>query len=194
MASIIGSLGIFGSFPLPMFGTLRQAAQFAIHNSGALQRLAPWGAALGIGAGWVVWPALTQDFKAGFGIGQSLEDESAAKVVVTDDNKATAGIDYSATGALQSFKTREGVKNKFESDDIDQTPKNLDEDAHAQIMKATGGSAGHGDDAMPVAESVDALRRFSTRVGAKYEFRASSIDQTPKLEGGDDDEDDEDDE
>lgn len=190
--SLISSLGPLGLLPVPMFGTLRQAASFAAHHARSLPRFAPWGAAGLVGGVWFVWPALTQDFKANaFGVGQTLEAAAEAAAAVTDETKATKNVDYSATGALQSFKTREGVKNKFAADDIDATPMNLDAEAVAKIEEAT--KSAHGD-AAPIAESVDALRRFNTRAGAKFDYRASAIDATPMLGGGADEDEDEDDE
>jgi hypothetical protein len=189
----LAALGSLGGLPVPLFGTLRQAVQFGLHHAGSLPRFAPWGLAVPMAGLWLVWPALTQDFKANnFMVGQTLEAEAEARAVVTDAaSKATSGIDYTSTGALQSFKTREGVKNKFASDSVDGMPKNLDEDAAEAIMKAT--EASHASD-VHMAESVDALRRFNTRAGAKFEYNASEIDKTPALGGAADDDEDDDDE
>ena len=66
---------IFGSMKVPIFGTLDQALNFAAHNGAALPRYAKWGLSIPIAAGWFIWPALTQDFKAGIGIGITVEEE-----------------------------------------------------------------------------------------------------------------------
>jgi len=114
--TIVRSLGTFGKLPVPFFGNLNLTVNFVTHHLTALPRFAPWGAGAGLGAVWFVWPALTQDFKAGFGIGITLDEEVAQAKAAEEMNKggeeSGKGVDYSATGALKTFATRQGIKNK----------------------------------------------------------------------------------
>ena len=195
-AKLVSGLGPLGSLPVPFFGTVRQAVNFALHHgkkSGAA-RFAPWGAtALGAGL-WFVWPALTQDFKAlAFGVGMTMEDEE--KFIKAEEERLkenpNRAIDYSASGVLKTFKTRMGARHQFEEEEIDTTPMNKDSKALKAILAAQEEAKGahEGGD---LNKSVDALRRFNTRAGAEYIYESEEIDTTPKLAGdGDDDDEDE---
>ncbi|GMH68438.1 hypothetical protein TrST_g4372 [Triparma strigata] len=188
---------IFGSMKVPIFGTLDQALNFAAHNGAALPRYAKWGLSIPIAAGWFIWPALTQDFKAGIGIGITVEEEqeiAKAKEAALASPTGKAHVDYSATGALQTFSTRGGVKNKFivdDEDDIDQVPVNTDEEAVAAILAAQEEAS---KSEIKGAESVDALRRFATRKDAKYEWNFEDIDTVGTAGGGEDEDEEDDDE
>lgn len=150
--------------------------------------------AAGFGGVWFVWPALTQDFKAGFGIGISTDEEEALAKKTAESKKSKketgGGVDYSATGALKTFPTRQGMKNGFDTDEIDQMPTNLDSQAVAAILAAKESDGGIHDGGNLASESVDALRTFKTRKGAKYEWETEEIDQTPGMRKDDEDDDD----
>ena len=53
-------------------------------------------------------------------------------------------------------------------------PRNLDEEAVVAILAAK-----EEEGAVPMMESVDALRTFKTRRGAKWEYETEEIDQMP---------------
>ncbi|GMH46511.1 hypothetical protein TrRE_jg11702 [Triparma retinervis] len=142
-----------------------------------------------------VFGKVSEDFKAGLGIGITQEEEQAALQAKSSASKGGSetgtGVDYSATGALKTFPTRQGMKNSFDTEEIDQMPTNLDEQAVAAILAAKESEEGHHGGNL-AAESVDALRTFKTRKGAKYEWETEEIDQTPGQRQDDDDDEDDD--
>ena len=177
----MASLGAFGRLPVPMFGSLALAFNFACHHMQAVPRFAPWALTAGVGAGWFVYPALTQNFKASLGFGLSVDDEKALAAASSGAGgklsaEDGAKVDYSATGALKNFKTRAGARSDFEEGDVDKMPTNANEDATLAIVKAVNKHKGQG---IQTIEAVDAIRRFQTRQGAHYEWEAGDIDKTP---------------
>ncbi len=167
---------------MPIFGTVALGLNFATHHAGSLPRFAPWALSVGVGAVWFVYPALTQDFKASFGIGLSLDAEAALKAASKASSKLSADesakVDYSATGALKNFKTRAGARSDFEEGDLDKMPTNAEEEATAAVVKAVNAHKAHG---IQTIEAVDAIRRFQTRQGAHYEWEATEIDKAPGM-------------
>ena len=198
MSNIIKALGPLARLPVPIFGTLNLAVNFAVFQSGAVQRLAPWGASLGLFGTWFVYPALTQDFKAGLGFGITKDEEAALLQKEKDSVKDVTKADYSALGSIQTHATRVGVKRaEFEADEIDQMPRNTSEEAAEAVAQAVKLHAkGHrpsADDNM-ASKSVDSLRRFSTRAGVSHEWVEEEIDVMPSRIEADEEEDMEDDE
>ena len=152
-------------------------------------RFAPWGAVAAVGGLWFVWPALTQDFKANaLGVGMTKEAEKEAggaaavgKLLSAQELAGEKMTDYSATGAIRSFKTRVGAHSDFEDGELDKMPTNVSEEATAAVIKAV---TKHKQGGIQTIAAVDAIRSFKTRQGAKYEFSEGDLDKMPTLGGG----------
>mmetsp|Transcript_28026 Transcript_28026/g.36641 ORF Transcript_28026/g.36641 Transcript_28026/m.36641 type:complete len:172 (-) Transcript_28026:130-645(-) len=78
---------LLGKLPVPIFGTARVAASFGMKKAKSAPLALGWAFPAAVGAGWFIWPAVTDDFKISIGLMDDPEapPPSAKKGVELDD-------------------------------------------------------------------------------------------------------------
>mmetsp|Transcript_17216 Transcript_17216/g.38786 ORF Transcript_17216/g.38786 Transcript_17216/m.38786 type:complete len:183 (-) Transcript_17216:153-701(-) len=165
------------SAPFPFFGSVSRATNFVEHNLKSIPRFLGWAVSAPLILSFVAFPAVVHN----------LEDEYRPSWLPNSPPTA-------ASSAPLPMADREQPEPPAPPVEIE-----LDDEAKAAIAKAHL-SHGHGGDA-GYKKSVDALRRFSTKPGAKYPLvdDENLWDKMPIPPGmehpfADDDDDDDDDE
>jgi hypothetical protein len=80
------------NFPIPQFATVGGALQYgrSLGRSLSQPEMLPWAFVGIVGGGWFIWPAIDEDWKNQFGLGEKPEEEI---IVVIDETPAKPAFD-----------------------------------------------------------------------------------------------------
>mmetsp|Transcript_62271 Transcript_62271/g.73768 ORF Transcript_62271/g.73768 Transcript_62271/m.73768 type:complete len:158 (-) Transcript_62271:216-689(-) len=144
-------LNLLSKIPVPLFSNARIATQFALQKSHDIPKFAPMGGALAIGGAWLIWPALTDEFKIDLGIMADPEAvaQSGTATADVDKKEVMSGVAatsqkvdvWAAVEAKGDFSHLESGWEKFavdslkgddEDDDDDDDDEDEDEDGEEE--------------------------------------------------------------
>jgi hypothetical protein len=114
MASILRAVL---NFPIPQFATVGGALQYgrSLGRSLSQPEMVPWAFVGIVGGGWFIWPAIDEDWKNQFGLGEKPEEEI---IIVVNETPAKPAFDAETQFKIEQAHLKDAAEVETEADKI----------------------------------------------------------------------------